>query len=212
VLAVFLFGLPIVQGIIAPQYRHFARYIFPVIPFVALAIAESIQNLLVRRNIDKLTIQYRIWRAVLVTTFVIAILPLTIKWIRQYGTSVSNINDQHLAIASWVSNHAAPSDIIAADDVGALGYFTKRNILDLTGLVTPAMYELQYDQKLIWKSARDQGADLFIIYTRLNPGLYEFARDSLELLQVFPVRQPLVSSADSVMSIFRVKGTTIATR
>jgi hypothetical protein len=211
-MAAFLFGLPILQSFVSPQFRHFGRYIFPVIPLVALGVAAFARNHQDLRETDISANERKRWRMIVTATFLIVISPATFKWIANYGFSVSNINDQHLAIASWVNTNAAKSDIIGADDVGALGYFTKRNIIDLTGLVSPAMYPLQHDQRLVWKAARDRGANLFVIYTRLNPTFYAYAKDSLELVSEFPLRKPIVSSADTVMSIFRVKGTAIASR
>ncbi len=119
--------------------------------------------------------------------------------------SVRNINDQHLAVASWINENISENDKLAAQDVGAIGYFTKRQVIDLTGLVSPEFYPLQKDQSLVWKEARKQGANFFIIYTRLNPDFYQFAKDSLERLKEFRVRPPLAASADTVMSVFRVK-------
>jgi hypothetical protein len=133
-------------------------------------------------------------------------------WTDNYVNCVSNINDQHVAAAEWVKKNAKPTDIIAAQDVGAIGYFTKRNIIDLVGLVSPDMFRVQHDQKQVWKMARAQGANLFFIYKRLNPSFYEYAKDSLELETEWRVTPPLIASADTVFSLFRVKGAVNASR
>ncbi len=39
----------------------------------------------------------------------------------------------------WFNRHTEPGTLIAAPDIGALGYYSDRPILDLAGLVTPAM-------------------------------------------------------------------------
>lgn len=39
----------------------------------------------------------------------------------------------------WFETHAAPQASIATPDIGALGYYSRRRIVDLAGLVTPAM-------------------------------------------------------------------------
>ena len=90
-------------------------------------------------------------------------------------------------------------------DVGAIAYYADRSVIDLTGLVTPPMFKLQPDQKEVWRLAREMGANTFIIYNRLNPTLYDTFKDSLELLAEFRIRKPLVSSADTVMSAYRLK-------
>lgn len=39
----------------------------------------------------------------------------------------------------WFDLHAQPDAVIAAPDIGALGYYSQRRVVDLAGLVTPAM-------------------------------------------------------------------------
>jgi hypothetical protein len=42
----------------------------------------------------------------------------------------------------WFGAHSAPSAEIAAPDIGAIGYFSERRVLDLAGLVSPRMIPL----------------------------------------------------------------------
>ena len=42
----------------------------------------------------------------------------------------------------WFAAHARPGDTIAAPDIGAIGYYSRRRVLDLAGLVSPAMIPL----------------------------------------------------------------------
>ena len=39
----------------------------------------------------------------------------------------------------WFADHSSADAVIAAPDIGALGYFSQRRVVDLAGLVTPAM-------------------------------------------------------------------------
>ncbi len=204
-LVIFGFGLPILLAFIAPQFRHHGRYLFPIIPVLIIlgimTAATIFSNTQLKKFIRPIQILFIIigcigaWRGVLLS-----------------AESVTNINDQHLAVAAWVLRNTSSNDRLAVDDVGALGYFTKAQLIDLTGLISPEFYFLQHDQKLVWREARKQRANLFIIYTRLNPSFYEYAKDSLQLIKEFRVRPPLVASADTVMSIFRVKGDLHAAR
>jgi hypothetical protein len=129
----------------------------------------------------------------------------TARWSMLEAESVRNINDQHLAAAHYLQTHMTASDRLAAHDVGAVGYLTDRRVVDLPGLVSPALWPFQRDQRAGWRAARQQGANLFLIYDRLNPALYESVRDSLELVTEFRVRKPLVSAADTVMSLYRLR-------
>jgi hypothetical protein len=194
IIGAFAFGLPILLAFVAPQYRHHGRYFFPVIPLIILlgmAFISACTN-------------YRVVVRIICTILFGFAIVIFIRWIWIYKYAVTNIAGQHVAAAKWVEEHTTAQDILASHDVGAIGYFTKRPVIDLVGLVTPEIYPLMHDQKLVWQYARAQGANVFIIYNRLNPTFYEYAKDSLDLQASFHV-EPLVSSADSVMSIYRVR-------
>jgi hypothetical protein len=42
----------------------------------------------------------------------------------------------------WFDRHAPPEAVIATPDIGAIGYYSRRRVVDLAGLVTPAMIPL----------------------------------------------------------------------
>ncbi len=44
-----------------------------------------------------------------------------------------------VAWGRWFDRHAAPGAVIATPDIGAIGYYSRRRVVDLAGLVTPAM-------------------------------------------------------------------------
>jgi hypothetical protein len=188
-------GLPLVQAFVAPQFRQSGRYFFPVIPLlIILGIAAW----------ERTGQIGRIGRMVTVLV-VLAGFVETARWAMIEAESVRNINDQHLAVVSWLRANMRPSDTLAVDDVGAIGYFLNAPVIDLTGLMTPSIWPLRHDQDSVWRVARAMGANLFVIYRRLNPAFFEAHKDSLIFQQDYRVRLPLASAADTVMSIYRIK-------
>ncbi len=193
----FIMLLPILQAFFAPQYRHHGRYLFPILPLLILFGVSGMRHRFGHiRQSFKVTI-------VLFTVLLSA--GDAIRWIALEANSVRNINDQQVAVANWVKANVPDTAKLAVHDVGAIAYLADRSVIDLTGLVTPPMFKLQPDQKEVWRLAREMGANTFIIYNRLNPTLYNTFKDSLELLGEFRVRKPLVSSADTVMSAYRLE-------
>ncbi len=187
-------GLPILQAFVAPQFRQSGRYFFPVIPLlIIVAVAAWERTARLPRLIPVL--------------IMLAGLIETGRWSRIAAESVRNINDQHLAVVSWLNANMQPTDTLAVDDVGAIGYFLNKPVIDLTGLMTPPLWPLQHEQDSVWRAARARGANLFVLYRRLNPSFFAEHQDSLVLQQDFPVRLPLASAADTTMSIYRLKGT-----
>jgi hypothetical protein len=193
------FGLPIVQAFVAPQFRHHGRYFFPVIPLLVLLGVSAREELNKRYNMTEN------WRKLVPILAIVAGIIETGRWSTIEAESVRNINDQHLAVVQWLDKNMIAGDMLAVDDVGAIGYYLNKPLIDLTGLMTPKLWPLQHDQDSVWRFAREHGANLFVIYRRLNPFFYERHKDSLILAQDFPVRLPLASAADTVMSIYRLR-------
>jgi hypothetical protein len=193
----FALGLPLILAFVAPQFRHHGRYFFPVMPICIILGIMMIQQVVENRH--------RTMQSVIQTVLIVYAGISSVIWTRQYGESVSNIVSQHVSSSHWIDDHIPKDNVIAAHDVGALGYITKRSIIDLVGLVTPSMYPIQDDQRRVWQEARRNGAEYFLIYTRLNPMFYEYAKDSLELVRQWSVKLPLVASADTTLSLFHLR-------
>jgi len=54
-----------------------------------------------------------------------------------YATDVAIIESEMVDTALWLRGHTLPADLLAVHDIGAVGYFGGRQIIDLAGLVTP---------------------------------------------------------------------------
>lgn len=57
-----------------------------------------------------------------------------------FGTEVRLTNDVNVATARWINGVTSPQDIIASNEVGALGWFTTRKIVDTRGYLNPKPY------------------------------------------------------------------------
>ena len=137
-------GLPLVYASLhAVLYQH-GRYLMPLIPCNALI---GVVGLLAARRLAARR-GYR-WRgsrttlALLVSLLVIAgtgwRLPIMASL---YAWNVDNINDMHVALGHWVAEHTQPGAIVALNDIGAITYVSERPVVDLAGLVTPAVVPL----------------------------------------------------------------------
>jgi hypothetical protein len=52
--------------------------------------------------------------------------------------------------------------LIAAHDIGAIGYFAERPLLDLAGLISPEVIELLSDEALLSAYVLDSSADYLV--------------------------------------------------
>jgi arabinofuranosyltransferase len=53
-----------------------------------------------------------------------------------YNLKASGFEDIHVYTGQWIAENTSPDTVIAAHDVGALGFYSHRYILDTTGLVS----------------------------------------------------------------------------
>ena len=113
-------------------YQH-GRYALPVLPVGLLwglwGLADAWNRL--RQGFWRPVGLAWIWGVAAVT---LAFLPLGAQ---AYGRDVAVIESQMVEAARWVAAYTAPGEVVAAHDIGALGYFANRPLLDLAGLVSP---------------------------------------------------------------------------
>jgi hypothetical protein len=134
-----LIALPTLYAIRLPvSYQH-GRYEMPVIPFIIIygiwgtaAIFERLKSWVIRTA----------W------TISIAAL-LVVFWFlgaAQYSTNVSIINCEMVGTSKWIVANAPIDAVVAAHDIGALGYYYNRPFIDLAGLATPEVIPFIRDE------------------------------------------------------------------
>ncbi len=55
----------------------------------------------------------------------------------------------HIDAADWIKKNTAPKDVIATHEIGAIGFYSNRKIIDIVGLVTPQLIEKLPDENYI---------------------------------------------------------------
>ncbi len=114
-------------------YQH-GRYIMPVIPvFLLLALA----GLAAWARPNSRTV----WRRILSRAWSLAVGAALLVFCglggQAYARDVAYIESEMVETARWIAATSAPQTLVAAHDIGALGYFGKRPIVDLAGLILP---------------------------------------------------------------------------
>ena len=56
-----------------------------------------------------------------------------------YVVQSKYIYDRQVKAANWIKDNTNENDVIATHDVGAIGYYSNRKIVDVAGLVTPEL-------------------------------------------------------------------------
>jgi hypothetical protein len=63
----------------------------------------------------------------------------------RYAWAVQNIDAMQVSLGRWVQAHTPPDSRLALNDVGAIAYLGRREVIDVMGLVTPAIIPYRRD-------------------------------------------------------------------
>jgi hypothetical protein len=148
-------------------YQH-GRYAIPVIPVFCVWGLAGLAGLL---RIDHHKLWWRVTsRAWLASAGAI----LLVFWGRgalAYAQDVAVIESEMAVVARWVAENTQPGDLIAAHDIGALGYFGARPLLDLAGLVSPEVIPFIRDEEALEAYLDGQGASYLVTFPGWYPAL-----------------------------------------
>ncbi len=147
-------------------YQH-ARYAIPTVP-VILAYGLHDTLYLARPRADRMWVRVasRVWLATIALLFPLI---LGLLGAPAYARDVTFVEVEMVATAQWLDEHTAPESLIAAHDIGALGYFAPRPLLDLAGLVSPDVIPFIHDEKRLTAYILDRSADYLVIFPRWSP-------------------------------------------
>lgn len=151
-------------------YQH-GRYIIPMMPvFFLWGIAGMVEWLRLDSPV--------LWRRVLSRAWQmsagIILLAFWILGARSYGRDVAFIQSEMVKTAHWVAQSTEKDAIIAAHDIGALGYFSNRQILDLAGLVSPEVIPFIRNENILREYLYQRSADYLVTFPGWYPSLVQY--------------------------------------
>jgi len=88
---------------------------------------------------------------------------------RAYAADVAIIEEEMVAAAHWLDEHTRPDAVIAAHDIGAVGFFAQRPLLDLAGLVNPEVVPFVRDEQRLLAWMAEQSADYLVAFPSWYP-------------------------------------------
>ncbi len=152
-------------------YQH-GRYIIPAMP---IGFLFGLSGLIKWTDIQA----EKIWRRVISGAWIVSAIIVTISfWIygaRAYALDVAVIETEMVRTARWIEENTHKNALIAAHDIGALGYFAERNIVDLAGLITPDVIPFIRNEEKLAEYLDQKQVDYLVTfpswYTNLTDGL-----------------------------------------
>lgn len=132
----FIFVFLLIYWVKLPAILRFGRYAMPMIPFfILLSVAGFRDMIKLVSNLVKITFVTKI--AFLILIIFIFVLSFkdyeTIKV--EYQKQCKYLYDRQVKTAQWIKKFTNENDIIATHDIGAIGFYSERKIIDVAGLI-----------------------------------------------------------------------------
>jgi hypothetical protein len=161
------FGYFLLYILRLPAYQH-GRYLMPAMPifflFGLLPILEfQKSDLFGRRH----WIVQTIWQS----SLLLLTLAFLIVGARTYGEDVGLIESEMVVTARWAASNLPAQAVIAAHDIGALGYFDNHRLIDLAGLISPEVIPIMRDESRLAEFLDQHHADYLIAFPAFYPEL-----------------------------------------
>ncbi|MFN2274870.1 MAG: hypothetical protein ACK2TX_08505 [Anaerolineales bacterium] len=150
-------------------YQH-GRYAMPMIPIFVVLGMEGLLDL--HKHLAK-----RTWTGMLSRTWSVSIVAVGLVFLlpggRAYGMDVAVIETEMVQTARWIAVHTERNALVAAHDIGALGYYGERPILDLAGLISPEVIPVIRDEAALARMLDERGAKYLMTFPGWYPELTE---------------------------------------
>jgi hypothetical protein len=128
VVALALLAHPLGMAVLAP-YRgpgfQEGRYSIHLLPLGLIVVAAGLAGGRWRRGTALVWLALALW----------ALVPAA----ERYAWGVQNIEAMQVALGRWVDANVPRGSRLALNDIGAIAYVSRREVVDLMGLVTPAI-------------------------------------------------------------------------
>lgn len=161
VISLWIIGYLFIFAIRLPLAFQHGRYLMPIMPiYIFLGAYGTISAIH--------SIQYDYWQKIFSRAAAISTpLILLSFWLlgqRAYANDVRFIQRQMVETALWIDANIDERSLIAAHDIGALGYFTERPIIDLAGLISPDVIAFIRDDKKLSIYLDAQEVDVLVLF------------------------------------------------
>ncbi|NIN65107.1 MAG: hypothetical protein GTO63_10470 [Anaerolineae bacterium] len=162
-------------------YQH-GRYLIPAIPILVLYGVWGTKNL------PGLP---RIVRRVLFISIPVLLVIFWVRGAEQYAIDVRIIESELRETGQWIKANTPPQAVIGAHDIGAIGYFSGRVLVDTAGLITPEVVPFIRDEARMLAFLEDKEVDYIVIF----PSWYPEMSESPSLRAIYRSDSPWVVEA-----------------
>ena len=179
-------------------YQH-GRYLIPVIPMLIVAGSEGLARWV---QLNAAAMGRRVLSRAWVSGVGAAAAAFWLVGASALVADLTVIDSEMVATAKWAAANVPSGSVVAAHDIGALGYFAQVQLIDLAGLVSPDVIPLMNDEARLWGFVQQNGAEYLITYPGWCPG---FTREAVlrPVFQTGPLCDPANPNSHMTVYAFR---------
>lgn len=180
-------------------YQH-GRYLMPLIPFLVVYGVVGGKHLLEVVKVMRLP------RLAYFGPWILALVYILWWYLGaiSYQFDVKLINDEQVRVAQWLAGNTPAGATVATHDIGAIGYFSARKVVDTAGLVSPEFVPIVRDQPAILAKLQALKVDYFAMLPTWYPDLHRQLES--QQAQVFqPQETYLAQFGEKNMVVFKLK-------
>lgn len=140
-------------------FQH-GRYLMAAMPvWVLYGLAGWVLLLFNRQSNSKV-----VWftKRIVAATLVLIGLFFLLQGAVAYALDVAIVEGEMVAVAQWLAENTPEDALIASHDIGAIGYFAERPLLDLAGLISPEIIPLLADEAALEQHVLDSEANYLV--------------------------------------------------
>ncbi|MFN2133032.1 MAG: hypothetical protein ACK2VD_21075, partial [Anaerolineae bacterium] len=161
-----------------PVDYQYGRYVMPTIPLLLLyGVAGSARWLRPRSA----RMHNRVLSRALPIAVICSFLAFLVLGQQAYVNDVGLIDCEMVHVGRWLAAETPVDALVAAHDIGAIGYFGQRPLIDLAGLVTPEVIPVMRDEQRLAEFIIDAGADYLVTF----PSWYPWITEQAQFIQVY---------------------------
>lgn len=194
-------GYTLVYALRLPVVYQHGRYLIPAMPvYFILGLYGIVELWQMHLQTGRGRILLRkVW---MMTIVVVLLVFYGVGALQAYAGDVAIIQTEMVATAHWIRENTSDDAVIAAHDIGALGFYGERDVVDLAGLISPDVIPFIRDEKALAGYLDTQEVDYLMTF----PDWYTFLPEERSLIfQTRSTYAPLAGGENMAVYMWRTK-------
>lgn len=162
-------GYTLIYALRLPVTYQHGRYLMPAMPVLFLSgIAGYHSYIKKRKALSRIRFVFQTSWSLGIVIVLIAFFALGAN---SFAKDVGIIQTEMVQTAQWANENLPENAVIAAHDIGALGFYGNRYLIDLAGLISPDVIPFIRDENKLAIYLADKKADYLITFPNWYPYL-----------------------------------------